>query len=367
MNPEKEHPLNALTEQTTEEERKKQIYAQKALRTFEGDIREAVQEKNASTASMVMAEQAKAAESPAQTQSRKPSNVGKKLLIVITSILLVVVGIGGIYYLYLKSPLAPSAPTVSQTVTVPSIVSPDAQKTLDISGLGSGAIRSAMENALSNTGNGNGSILQIIPTEKDSAGTENIIDASDFLTLIGLSVPNVLFRSLNSQWMLGTYDDNGSAAPFMILTEDFFQNAYAGMISWESTMPDDFANMFGYANKAEEQPVTNIFASSSPATSTATSSKSAHIFAPASTSSSTSTTTTPAVFVSTPSMSSYFNIQGGFRDGVAENKDVRAFYKSDGTMLILYSFVDNNTIVITTDENALTEIINRLEKQTFIR
>jgi hypothetical protein len=58
---------------------------------------------------------------------------------------------------------------------------------------------------------------------------------------------------------------------------------------------------------------------------------------------------------------------GSWKDGVLQNKDVRAFTKPDGTVLILYSFVDNNTIVITTDDKALSEIINRLEKQTFIR
>ena len=347
MNPEQEHPLNALTEQATEEERKKQIYAQKALRTLEGDIEEAVQERNVSTASIVMAEQIK---------ERRSSNLGKKFLIIFASILLVAIGIGGAYYIYLKSPLSPSAPAAPQAAAVSSIVSPDAQKTLDESGLGSGAAKLAVENALSNIGNSSGSILQIIPIEKGSAGAESIINTNDFLLGIGLPAPDVLFRSLNSQWMLGTYNDNGAAAPFMILTEDFFQNAYAGMISWEKTMPDDFANIFGYANKAAGQPAVSIayYNPITSSTSTLLTSSSS-----SSENSSLATSTTPPA--------AYFNIQGSWRDGVIENKDVRAFYQPDETMLILYSFVDNNTIVITTDENALAEIINRLEKQTFTR
>ena len=162
--------------------------------------------------------------------------------------------------------------------------------------------------------------------------------------------------------MLGTYNDNGTAAPFIILTNNFFQNAYAGMISWEKTMPDDLVNVFGYADKTvkQENTVTTVlpisFASTSP-----TSTPALPNFA-----SSTATSAIPS-FVYTPPISSYFNIQGSFKDGVIDNKDVRAFTEPDGTMLVLYSFVDNNTIVITTDENALAEIINRLEKQTFIR
>ena len=336
MNPAEEHPLNALTEQATEEERKKQIYTQKSLRTLEGDIQEAIQERNASTASMVMAEQAGV---------QRPSNYKKKSLIIFASIFLVALGVGGAYYLYLQSPLAPSAPAVPKPAPIPSIVSPDAQKILDVTGLGRGAARAAIENALLNIGNGNGSILQIIPVEKGSAGAENLVNANNFLTQAGIPVPDVLFRSLGDRWMLGTYNDNGDSAPFIILTNNFFQNAYAGMISWEKTMPDDLVDVFGYANK-------EVSPTSTPALPN---------FA-----SSTATSSIPS-FVYTPPISSYFNIQGSFKDGVIDNKDVRAFTEPDGTMLVLYSFIDNNTIVITTDGKALSEIINRLEKQTFIR
>jgi hypothetical protein len=345
MNPAEEHPLNALTEQATEEERKKQIYTQKSLRTLEGDIQEAIQERNASTASMVMAQQAKTAESASQTQKPRPSNFNKKFLIILGSVILVVLGIGGTYYLYLQSPLAPSAPAVPKPAPIPSIVSPDMQKTLDVTGLGREAARTATENALLNMGNANGSILQIIPVEKGNSGAENLVNVNNFLTQAGIPVPDVLFRSLGDRWMLGTYNDNGDSAPFIILTNNFFQNAYAGMIAWEKTMPDDLVDVFGYANK--EVSPTSTTALPNFASSTATSSISS--------------------FVYTPPISSYFNIQGSFKDGVIDNKDVRAFTEPDGTVLVLYSFVDNNIIVITTDENALAEIINRLEKQTFIR
>jgi len=321
MNPEEEHPLNALMEQASGEERKKQVYSQKALRTLEGDIQEAIQKRNASAASMVMAEQVKVSSSPVKKQS---SNLGKKLMIVLASIALISIGVGGAYYLYLQSPLAPSAPAMSKPTPIPSIVYPDAQKTLDITGLASGVEKTAVESALSNVANGNGSLLQIIPVEKATDGTKTIVSASDFLTSIGLPAPDILFRSLNPQWMLGTYNENGTAAPFVLFTDNFFQNAYAGMIAWESTMPDNFADIFSYADKASRQNGTSTLAS-------------------------------------------FFTIQGNFKDGVIENKDVRAFTGPDGTVFLLYSFVNNNTIVITTDGNALSEIINRLEKQTFIR
>jgi hypothetical protein len=363
MNPEQEHPLNALAEQATKEEQKKQIFAPSrgGLRTLEGDIQEAIQERNASTASMVMAEQAKTATAISQPQKQRPSNFNKKIFIILVSIILVILGLGGAYYLYLQSPLAPSAGAVQKPSAIPSIVSTDAQKTLDLTGLTSGAARAATEKAISNVAASDGSILQIIPVEKGSDGSVGIINASDFISLLNLPAPDVLSRSLNNQWMLGTYNDNGTASPFMILTDNFFQNAYAGMISWENTMPDDFVNIFGYTNKVNNQQVASVRALSTSTLLTSSSSSSA------TTSSATSTLSTSTLPVYALPPASYFNIQGSWRDGVIENKDVRAFYRPDGTMLILYSFVDNNTIIITASENALAEIINRLEKQTFTR
>jgi len=131
-------------------------------------------------------------------------------------------------------------------------------------------------------------------------------------------------RSLNPQWMLGNYAGNDGAIPFIILKDNFFQNAYAGMIAWEKSMADDLAPIFGYSSATSDSNGTSTVAS-------------------------------------------YFGIQGTWQDGVIMNKDIRSFEKPDGTVLLLYSFVDNGTIVITTDPAALTEILNRLEKQTFIR
>ena len=180
MNPEQDHPLNALTEQATEEERKKQIYTPRrgGLRTLEGDIQEAIQERNTSAASMVMAEQAKTATAVSQPKERRPSNFNKKLFIIVASIILVTLGLGGAYYFYLQSPLAPSAPAIPKAAAIPSIVAPDAQRTLDLTGLGSGAARVATQKAISNIATGNGSILQIIPVEKETNGSSNIINAT---------------------------------------------------------------------------------------------------------------------------------------------------------------------------------------------
>ena len=52
---------------------------------------------------------------------------------------------------------------------------------------------------------------------------------------------------------------------------------------------------------------------------------------------------------------------------VISNRDVREFVTENNKVLLLYSFVDKDTLVITTSENSLANIIKKLEKQPYVR
>lgn len=334
-----EHPLGVLTEQAAHPENQKAPIKGRALRTLEGDIQEAVEEKNASVASIGIAEREKSRDS-GEEKGRPSSGLLKKFVIVLASVVLVLVGAGAGYYLYLKSPLAPTPAAVPVAPAFQSVVAPDSQESIDLTGLGQGAVQAAIGNALSKATGAAGSIAQIVPFVKTAAGADSPMDGPDFLSLVGSGAPDMLVRSLDPTWMLGAYEDDGMPAPFIVVTDNFFQNAYAGMIDWEPSMADDLQPVFGFG-----YPSAAVAPSAAPTTAT----------------------TTASTSVSTNDISSYFGIQGSWKDGVIKNKDVRVFSRPDGTVVLLYSFVDNDTLVITTDENALAEIIDRLEKQTFIR
>jgi hypothetical protein len=288
---------------------------EKSLRTLETDIRDAVERRNASAASIAIAEQVRVPQMEDPAGGAKPdgnnesSGLGKKFFIILVSLVMIGIGLGGAYLLYLKSPLAPQPVAPAKPATIAGIVTPDSQATLDLSGASQSTAEAKVKAALTNIKGPSGSIYQIVPIGATSAtGTKSIMTAEDFIALTGLQMPDALARSISGPWMLGTYNDNGVAAPFVVFSDDFFQNAYAGMIDWEKTMPNSLSNIFSYSGT-----------------------------------------------------------QGSFLDGVIQNKDVRLFMTPGGNVLFLYSFVDNNTIVITSDGNALTEIIHRLENQSFIR
>jgi hypothetical protein len=294
---------------------------EKALRTLEGDIAEAIEKRNASLASMAIASEQSRSEEAGKKHTAKGSR--GKLLIILSSILLVLIGIGAAYYLYLESPLAPGTPATPAASPIPSVVAADSQKSLDVSGMTAVAVDAAISKSFGAALGSHGSVVEIVPLEKTGT-SESIVGAADFLILAGVPAPDLLTRSLNSEWMLAVYNDDGSPEPVLILTDNFFQNAYAGMIEWEKSMINDLSPLLGYSDNQ-------------------------------------SATT------ASPTPSTYFGIQGSFKDGVIMNKDIRAFTEPDGTVPLLYSFIDNNTIVITTDGKALSEIISRLEKQSFIR
>jgi len=73
-----------------------------------------------------------------------------------------------------------------------------------------------------------------------------------------------------------------------------------------------------------------------------------------STASSTGSTTPQAVPIEIPF------IQTGFVDKIVENRDTRAVLNDAGDLLLLWTFLGRNSIVITTNEYTLREVVSRI-------
>jgi hypothetical protein len=53
-------------------------------------------------------------------------------------------------------------------------------------------------------------------------------------------------------------------------------------------------------------------------------------------------------------------IDTAFKDRVVENRDARVIENAEGTILLLWTFLDRRTILITTNEATLREVISRM-------
>lgn len=358
----------------------------KSLRTYESDIASVLAHKNISATKIAIAQQSKGEkeqkisnnpqpqpdiittqdspvrvpQSPNVTKAQdnssyitsKPFNT--KVFLVLLAIIFILIGIIGGYYLYMKSPIAPVKTPTTQVQTSSSLIPSDSQEIIDTTNLVTTSIVKSLERQI-NANQKAGTIKEIIPVIKRDEKTYKLT-ATEAIEKIDIDAPEIIVRSLTSEWMLGIYSDqNGEKDGFIVLTTNFFQNTFAGMLQWEKLMADDIriflypSSVKGIANTDEMQK--GVIALPSETLSSTTASSTVVV---------SSTTTEPV-------LQQNFTINGSFKDRIIQNKDVRSFVNTNGKTLFLYSFIDSSHLVITGRESTLNEIINRLEKKTFVR
>lgn len=362
----------------------------KPVRTYESDVAEIMSHKKTSAASIAIAENEKQKGNESLGNDEPPSQAWKKISLTILSLLLLGGGAFGAYYLYSQSALAPVTPVVQQRKASPSIAPSDNQAvvTVDIKSLTS--VMKGITNEI-NKGQTPNTIKEIIVATKDESAKLVRVPALEIIEVLGIKPPDILSRSLTDDWMLGVYNDqNNQKSIFVVGTTNFFQNAFAGMLQWERVMADDL-RQYLYSEKIEgisneiivpSSPVINNLiqgidsilppsqdSSSTTNTISSSTNKMASTTNPKNLINNTSTSTQDAsttIEIVQP-LREYLTISGRFEDRIIKNKDVRAFRLNDGEILFLYSFFDNTHFIITDKETTMIEIVDRLEKQSFIR
>ncbi len=335
------------------------------LRTYEGDVAEVLAHKRTSTASIAIAESQKNTGEDKIGESDEHSHVGKKIAITVISLILIATGLVGAYYLYSISPLAPTPRSTPQPQVAPSIVTSDSQVAIPIDNMRPNDIIAAVRKEIAKQQTAN-TIKEIILVETKNSQHFRVA-GQDMANIMDTGAPDILARSLSDSWMLGEYADaNGVKTVFVIASIDYFQNAFAGMLQWESTMADDLKQYLYASSPADialgslvEPTLLATAASGTSALATTSTSTTSTTIA----SSTATSTSVPPAITNQP----YVVLRGSFIDRIIGNKDVREFVTSDGKALFLYSFIDNTHLVITGSEATLSAILNRLEQQAFVR
>ena len=293
----------------------------KALRTYKGDLEQVVGTDEGSLVGIASAESIKrysgqqVAPTVIENRANSNSEAIKKIGIVILSTILVVLGVGSAFYFYGKS----NSVIVNPTQNVSSFIFVDENYGFDITDLSRRQILNELTAINNSTNISLGRIRNVFITESfiDEQGLEQraLVNASDFLKAIDAQVPASFLRSLSRDFMVGVHVFNGNQ-PFIILSTGFYENAFVGMLEWERYLKKDLTPFFGEEkNKVVDatQASTTVYK-----------------------------TTIPI-----------------FSDVVLKNKDVRVLKDDDGKIILLYSFVDQNTIVITTNESTFSEVLSR--------
>jgi hypothetical protein len=317
----------------------------KPLRTYESDVAEALARERTSVTTMAVAENLKRQqqkqvavaeeEEIPEDEGTQGTSVAKKVLLFLLSLCFLGAGVIGAYYLYSKSPLAPPTPVQPDKPAIISLIPSDSYVLMPTENLNAISLKARIQREMEKS-QPEGSIMEIIPT-KVVEGQTMRVSAEEMVEIMDVEVPDILMRSLGQATMIGIYTPPRDARSiFAVVTTEFYQNTFAGMIQWESVMADDL-KFFLFPDSVRG--VAN--------------------------------TTTDGVPAQNPQSSDtvapLLTIRGKFVDRIIKNKDVRQFIADDGRILFMYSLVDNNKLVITDKEITLAEILTRLEKAASIR
>jgi hypothetical protein len=298
------------------------------LETYKGDIEKAVQGQHVSVVSIAAAEAVRRGDAADNAEAETLSAANEQSKSFLFKTIMETLGVGLVLgaaailayaYIYNRAAVpiaaAPVAPfiLVDATTIVPVIVGQTTTAPLMQSLV-------AAKNAVHLSA---GLVEQLNPVAQASATSTDgtLMDAQTFLNLFVPNIPPDLLRTIQPSFLLGVHSFSNNQ-PFIILSTDSYETAFAGMLAWEPTMQQDFSPLFNYT------PAPHIPEQNS------------------------ATTTASAATTASP---------GGFVDQVVENHDARVITNSTGDILFLWTFLDRSTIVITTNEYTLREIISRLK------
>lgn len=295
----------------------------KSLRTYKSDIAEVLAKGKTSLVGIVTSEHKRKqkknidfGKSPQAKNSKEHGNILKNSVKILGSVVFILLGISATTYMYITT-------RGDATILPTEIFSPvfsEHQKSVDITNFSKRKLSNALLEIKRNTSASLNSITnyQILA----SGGGEILpISASDFLKMLGVRAPNSFLRSLRPEFMLGIHVFDGNE-PFFVFKTLQYEESFAGMLEWEETIERDLSPLF----------VMGAY----PSVST--------------TSTSTESTTTPPIK----------EIEIGFRDVVIRNKDTRVLTDGEGNTVLLYSFLNRETIIIVSNTDSFKEILTRI-------
>lgn len=297
---------------------------QSIVRTYKSDAEEAIKMEKMSSVSIAIAEEKKKRQyEPIEPSADSPKS--KKVLVFIISLFFVFGGIGAFNFNYIKEKIN-TPPTPKKELEIKSIITADSSVEINLSELDKKDIGSSLSEIINTTDLNSNSIKNIYITKniiENGNKTKKIATPREFLPLLSSKIPDILFRSLSSEYMLGAHSQDGNQ-PFVILKTDSYENGFAGMLSWEKSIAGDLNAIFprSVALSAQE-----------------------------------GTTTTDQIL----------SYEKDFEDVLVNNKDTRALRDENSDIFLIYSLPDKETIIIASNIYTIAELFDRIIRSRTVR
>jgi hypothetical protein len=280
-----------------------------AIRTFAGDVAETVQNGGGSLTKMALAESERSRRIGINALT-PPLEPKKRHFLLLFSLLAITGGLGILGFVLLTRTTQEETPVVIKA-TFPKLLLADKERELKTDSLIAGTLTQSLMKIKTGETFTLGDIVTFTFT-KNNATTPQYLTTNEIFSLSEWKAPNDLTRSLEPYYAFGFHSFKKNE-PFVILKTHSYQNAYAGMLAWENRMKSDFQPLF-ISRDVEEATTTDILLRTK---------------------------------------------KWVFEDTVIKNRDARVLKDAD-TPLLFYSFLDKETILITTNEETFKAVIEKM-------
>ncbi|MCK5285686.1 MAG: hypothetical protein KAJ58_00450 [Candidatus Pacebacteria bacterium] len=285
------------------------------VRTYQNDLVNVIKTKKISMTQAVMMEKEHKDTNLLKKFSKIKKSTKKNIYLSILSIILVISGISVVFFVYYYKPI----PVIKiDEIELKSFIDSEYQKEVFLEKSNVLKLTSLIKTELGKTNLPIGSLLHLYLTDKhlkeNNIVGKKLLTTDDLFFLLEARVSETFLRFIDLEFMYGYYSSL-DVYPFLILKTRSFDNIFPEILKWEKNLIEDLRPIF-----IEENPAI------------------------------------PSSELRTREFE--------FKDLVIKNKDTRAILNNSGEIIFIYSFVDKNTIVITTDKNVLQEISNRLILKT---
>lgn len=306
------------------------------LRTYESDIADAIRNEESSIIKIAVAE--KKREQTMEPLKPEPSKVN--FLMLGLSILLVLAGLATLgTFVYVMIKQAGTRPV--ETATETKVAATETSREISVKPADN--IIDALKNAQASLTPEDGPLASLVflqsTTTVGAKGTP--MSAETFMGRLSSGAPSWLVRSFEQNFIVGFYLRGSENQPFIILKTSSYENAFSGMLTWENTIAGDLKRILPQYTE------TTVIR---PAVATTTKKTG---------------TTTPAA--ATTTIVASIPYADHFEDIVVRNKNVRALKDMSGNIILMYSFPDKETLIITSSDAAIKEIFSRLTTLQFVR
>lgn len=279
----------------------------KTLRTYTSDMADAVRENEISVIKIAVAEQQKNI-AEAEYKKAQGSKLAKFFMF-IGALALIAGGVALAYFLLNKKDEA-TAPTEIVNRKIETFISYDEDVFVDMT---NATLSSDVTNLLKIESSKAGSprSIKALFLTTSASGKPELLSIQKLLSLLKVTAPGPLSRSFGDQYLVGTYtpvkEDEGPKL-FLIFETNDYNVAYAGMLQWEKSILNDLFDLFQVDISGERSEL----------------------------------------------------FERPFKDIIINNRDARILYDTNGTDILYYIFLDKNKIIITSSQEAIKEIIIRL-------